>query len=51
MTVDELILKICEIFEEAISRKTEWGKNEILKELDFAIAKASLEGLKNHITN
>ena len=50
MTVDELVLKIREYFEEAISAKTGWGKNEILKQLDLAIAKASLEGLKSHIT-
>lgn len=46
MTVDELIMKIRKEFETAISKKTGWGKNEILKELDLAIAKSALCALK-----
>ena len=49
MTVDQLILRIRELFEQAISRKTGWGKNEVMKELDLVIARASLEALKDHV--
>lgn len=49
MKVDEFVTKFKEHFEQAISAKTGWGKNEILKQLDFAIAKALLDTLKNHI--
>lgn len=51
MTAAELILQIRKYFEEAISQKTGWGKNEILNKLDLAITKASLEALKDHITS
>jgi len=46
MTVDELVLEIRKNFEESISQKTGWGKNEILKQLDLAIARAALAALK-----
>lgn len=46
MTVDELIMEIRTEFEKAISIKTGWGKNEVLKQLDLAIAKAALTALK-----
>ena len=49
MTVDELVMKIRDNFEQAISAKTGWGKNEILKQLDLAIANAALGELKHHI--
>jgi len=47
MTVDDLVMRIREVFEESISKKTGWGKNEILKELDMSIARASLEAFKD----
>jgi hypothetical protein len=49
MKVDELIMKIRNEFEAAISKKTGWEKNEIMIQLDAAIAKVSLEALRNNI--
>jgi len=49
MTVDELIMEIRKEFEKEISKKTGWGKNEILNVLDVTIAKVSLQELKNRI--
>jgi hypothetical protein len=46
MTVDELIMEIRAEFEKAISVKTGWGKNEVLKQLDLVIAKVALSALK-----
>ena len=50
MTVNELVLEIRKNFKEAISQKTGWGKNEILKQLDLAIARAALDALKPCVT-
>ena len=50
MKIDEFVIKIREEFEKNISGKTGWGKNEVLKQLDLAIAKAALEALKPHIS-
>ena len=50
MDVDELVMEIRKNFEEAISAKTGWGKNEILKQLDIAIARAALKGLKPYVS-
>ncbi len=49
MKAEELILKIKECFDKAISVKTGWGKNEIMRELDKAIMEVSLKGLDNYI--
>jgi hypothetical protein len=46
MTVDELIMEIRAEFEKAISVKTGWGKNEVLKQLDLAIARVALSALQ-----
>ena len=45
------IVKIRNEFEAAISKKTGWGKNEIMIQLDAAIAKVCLEALQEHITS
>ena len=50
MTVDELIMEIRKKFEEAISAKTGWSKNEVLKQLDIAIARAALVALKTCVS-
>jgi len=49
MTPDELVIAIRNKFEEKISVKTGWGKNEIIRQLDTAIMEISLKELKIHI--
>jgi hypothetical protein len=51
LKADELVMKIRSEFESAISKKTGWGRNEIMIQLDAAIAKVSLEALRNNITD
>ena len=51
MTVDELVLAIRRKFDERISEKTGWGKNEIMKTLDAVILEVSLSALRDKIDN
>lgn len=51
MTIDEFVEKIRAQFEENISAKPGWGKNEVLKQLDLAIAKVALEALKDQVSS
>ena len=47
MNIQEFVMKIRGEFESMISQKTGWGKNEIMIKLDSAIAKVSLESLRD----
>jgi hypothetical protein len=49
MDINEFVTKIRDTFENEISKKNSWGKNEVLKQLDLAIAKVSLEELSNKV--
>ena len=45
----QLLKRIRELFEEKVSRKTGWGKNELMIEFDKAIIEALVELLEtNH---
>jgi len=46
MTINELIMEIRKNFEEKISAKTGWGKNEIIKQLDLAILEITVKALE-----
>lgn len=41
----ELLKRIREIFEEKVSKKTGWGKNELMIEYDKAVNEALIETL------
>jgi hypothetical protein len=46
MTVDELVMEIRKQFEKNISTKTGWGKNEVLRQFDMAVATVALKALE-----
>ena len=46
MTTEELVQSIRDNFAQRIERKTGWGKNEIITELDKAIAQEAMKALK-----
>lgn len=46
MTTQELIKKIVSNFEECISKKNRWGKDEVLMELNLAISEEVLKELE-----
>ena len=50
MNINDVVKDIRKNFEKAISEKTSWGKNEIIKQFDLAIAKTALEKLAEHIS-
>ena len=49
MTPEDLIIAIRNDFEKRISEKTNWRKNEIIKQLDLAIMVIALKTLKDNI--
>ena len=50
MTVDEFLMEIRKQFEENISTKTSWGKNEVLRQFDLSVAQVALKALEPLIT-
>lgn len=46
MTAHELLNKVKDNFKERLQRKTGWGKNEVMTELDLAIVEEALRSLE-----
>lgn len=49
MAVDELVEKILDEIESKISQKPSWGKNEVMKIVNAAALKITVEALKGYV--